>query len=173
MEKQLPLSTGESPNLQAAHQGVPTPACRILLRQLQIGTEFSPTPPEWHQSPRCTLRWVWICLASISQPHTLPQTLYPFRRRCSMSHEPALIGIRIPGPLPSTSGWYTMYYFLYYFQEVEGGNTNTDPGACEISATDAGSEEAQGSEEKAPARFGWVVGVMVSKTSGSLHPLVL
>uniref|UniRef100_A0A669EXU0 Solute carrier family 12 member 10, tandem duplicate 1 n=1 Tax=Oreochromis niloticus TaxID=8128 RepID=A0A669EXU0_ORENI len=28
-------------------------------------------------------------------------------------------------------------------------------------ATDAGSEEAQGSEEKAPARFGWVVGVMV------------
>uniref|UniRef100_A0AAX7VU82 Solute carrier family 12 member 10, tandem duplicate 1 n=1 Tax=Astatotilapia calliptera TaxID=8154 RepID=A0AAX7VU82_ASTCA len=32
---------------------------------------------------------------------------------------------------------------------------------CEISATDAGSEEAQGSEEKAPARFGWVVGVMV------------
>lgn len=86
-----------------------------------------------------------------------------------MSHEPALIGIRIPGPLPSTSGRYTMYYF----QEVEGGNTNTDPGACEISATDAGSEEAQGSEEKAPARFGWVVGVMVSKTSGSLHPLVL
>uniref|UniRef100_A0AAX7UJS6 Solute carrier family 12 member 10, tandem duplicate 1 n=1 Tax=Astatotilapia calliptera TaxID=8154 RepID=A0AAX7UJS6_ASTCA len=78
-----------------------------------------------------------------------------------MSHEPALIGIRIPGPLPSTSGRYTMYYFLYYFQEVEGGNTNTDPGACEISATDAGSEEAQGSEEKAPARFGWVVGVMV------------
>ncbi|XP_005951097.1 solute carrier family 12 member 3 [Haplochromis burtoni] len=47
------------------------------------------------------------------------------------------------------------------FDEVEGGNTNTDPGACEISATDAGSEEAQGSEEKAPARFGWVVGVMV------------
>uniref|UniRef100_A0A669CGV3 Solute carrier family 12 member 10, tandem duplicate 1 n=1 Tax=Oreochromis niloticus TaxID=8128 RepID=A0A669CGV3_ORENI len=64
-----------------------------------------------------------------------------------MSHEPALIGIRIPGPLPSTS--------------VEGGNTNKDPGACDISATDAGSEEAQGSEEKAPARFGWVVGVMV------------
>uniref|UniRef100_A0A669AX17 Solute carrier family 12 member 3 n=1 Tax=Oreochromis niloticus TaxID=8128 RepID=A0A669AX17_ORENI len=40
-------------------------------------------------------------------------------------------------------------------------NTNKDPGACDISATDAGSEEAQGSEEKAPARFGWVVGVMV------------
>ncbi|XP_030609324.1 solute carrier family 12 member 3-like [Archocentrus centrarchus] len=47
------------------------------------------------------------------------------------------------------------------FDEVEAGNTNTDPGTSNIPATDGGSEESQGPQEQTPTRFGWFVGVMV------------
>lgn len=45
---------------------------------------------------------------------------------------------------------------MYFPQEVEVG--------MEVTTTHTGNEETQTPEEKAPVRFGWVTGVMVSKT---------
>uniref|UniRef100_A0A4W6EH79 Solute carrier family 12 member 10, tandem duplicate 1 n=1 Tax=Lates calcarifer TaxID=8187 RepID=A0A4W6EH79_LATCA len=55
---------------------------------------------------------------------------------------------------------------LYFSQEMETRmevvNTTTESGVNSLPATDGGNEESQASEEKAPVRFGWVTGVMVS-----------
>lgn len=50
---------------------------------------------------------------------------------------------------------------MYFSQEVEGSNTTVDS-VGSLPVTDSGNEESQGPEEKAPVRFGWVTGVMVS-----------
>lgn len=52
---------------------------------------------------------------------------------------------------------------MYFSQEVEVGNTTADSGVSSLPVTDSGSEESQAPQEKAPVRFGWVTGVMVSK----------
>lgn len=52
---------------------------------------------------------------------------------------------------------------MCFSQEVEVGNTTADSGVSSLPVTDNGNEESQGPQEKAPVRFGWVTGVMVSK----------
>lgn len=47
--------------------------------------------------------------------------------------------------------------------EVEMEKTTTDSGDCSLPVTDTVNEEPQAKDEKAPVRFGWVTGVMVSK----------
>lgn len=47
--------------------------------------------------------------------------------------------------------------------KVEMERTTTDSGGCSLPVTDSVNEEPQAKEEKAPVRFGWVIGVMVSK----------
>ena len=44
---------------------------------------------------------------------------------------------------------------------MEVANTTTDS-VSSLLGDDGGNEESQGPQEKAPARFGWVTGVMVS-----------
>uniref|UniRef100_A0A8C4E318 Solute carrier family 12 member 10, tandem duplicate 1 n=1 Tax=Dicentrarchus labrax TaxID=13489 RepID=A0A8C4E318_DICLA len=46
------------------------------------------------------------------------------------------------------------------FEDVEGTST-TDSGVNSLPTTDNGNEESQGPQEKAPTRFGWIIGVMV------------
>jgi len=41
------------------------------------------------------------------------------------------------------------------------GTTNTDSGS--LHGPDIGNEESQDSQKKAPVRFGWMIGVMVSR----------
>lgn len=41
--------------------------------------------------------------------------------------------------------------------------TTTDSGDCSLPVTDTVNEEPQAKDDKAPVRFGWVTGVMVSK----------
>ncbi|XP_030286330.1 solute carrier family 12 member 10, tandem duplicate 1 [Sparus aurata] len=45
--------------------------------------------------------------------------------------------------------------------DVEMERTTTDSGGCSLPVTDSVNEEPQAKEEKAPVRFGWVIGVMV------------
>lgn len=56
---------------------------------------------------------------------------------------------------------------LHFYQEAEAGievpNTTTESGVSSLPTTDSGTEEPQGPKEKAPVRFGWVTGVMVSE----------
>lgn len=50
-----------------------------------------------------------------------------------------------------------------FSQDVESDlEVNTDSGVSSL--PDSGNEESQADQEKAPVRFGWVTGVMVSKT---------
>lgn len=61
----------------------------------------------------------------------------------------------------------TSLFKLHFYQEAEAGievaNSTTDSGVSDLPITDSGNEESQGPKEKAPVRFGWVTGVMVSK----------
>lgn len=55
---------------------------------------------------------------------------------------------------------------FHMFQEGEAGtevpDTTTDSGVSSLPISDSSNEESQGPNEKAPVRFGWVTGVMVS-----------
>lgn len=59
-----------------------------------------------------------------------------------------------------------MLFKLYFSQEVEAGsevaNTTMDS-VSSLIINDSEYEESQGRQEKAPVRFGWVSGVMVSE----------
>lgn len=48
-------------------------------------------------------------------------------------------------------------------------NTTTDSGVSSLPTTDSGNEESQSPKEKAPVRFGWVTGVMVSSEVKFVH----
>ncbi|XP_044040838.1 solute carrier family 12 member 3-like [Siniperca chuatsi] len=47
------------------------------------------------------------------------------------------------------------------FEAIDVANTTTDPRVSSLSVSDSGNEESQAPQEKAPVRFGWVIGVMV------------
>lgn len=53
---------------------------------------------------------------------------------------------------------------------MEVGNTTTDQEVSNMPVTDGENEDSWGPQEKASARFGWVVGVMLSKALMYLSP---
>lgn len=54
---------------------------------------------------------------------------------------------------------------MYFSQDVEVASTTTDSGVSAVPAADGGNEESQAPKTKAPVRFGWVIGVMVSEST--------